>query len=146
MSRRYQKESLDTVSIRKALEFSKTHGARTAPNTLSGNTLSGVAGVNKCSKDRSVVLLLSQLPYSVRTCKNDEIIYQCVEQVSKRYIDKLIFNSRLPLPLLVHLLVQQYIPTYAPYSSRLLDTRAKYDRYMPVWEEVKTGIDITKDP
>jgi PII-like signaling protein len=129
MSRRFGQQSLEVLSIRKAVAYSK----RKVPE-------------KKSSHDTRVVCLLTQLPYAIRTVNDDGKVYDLVEMAHRIYNEQLIFTGRLPLQLLVHRVIQLYIPTYASYSGKLLDTCTNYDRYTDVWQRMASELISNKPP
>lgn len=129
MSRRFGQQSLEVLSIRKALAYSK----KKVPE-------------KKSAHDSRVVCLLTQLPYAIRTVSDDSKVYDLVETVHRLYNKQLIFTGRLPLQLLVHQVIQLYVPAYASYSGKMLDTRTDYDRYMNVWQRIVPELIGIKTP
>lgn len=134
MSRHFGQQALDVLSIRGALNYCSKRSKSYNKNTQS----------KKSTNDPKIVCILTQLPYVIRTVKNDEHVYSLVINVHRIYNQQLLFTARLPLPLLVHYLIQLYVPEYASYSSKLLDANANYDRYNDTWALLSSELQLIK--
>lgn len=105
MSRCFGQQSLEVVSIQRAIEYSKRK----------------VTTVAISKNDLRVVYFLSKIPYIIRTVSADDKIYQLVKKTEQFYRDNHIFTGRLPISLLIHQIAQVMVSDYAPYTGKLVE-------------------------
>jgi hypothetical protein len=121
MSRCFGQQSLDVISIQRAIEYSKRK----------------VSTVALSKNDSRIVVLLSKLPYIIRTVEADTKMYKLVAKTEQFYMDNHIFTNRLPLPMLIHQIAQIMVSEYAPYTGKLVNThKNKNSKYDILWQRV----------